>query len=346
MPDYSIEARSLDIGGVASHNFLVLRNDAGEVLAELHGLATDRESGKVVPIGTDEEKYSLRAWHYPHDAQYAASIDASPSRTTYIQEGQASATLLAADREEILERWQSAVQAVQPLNELDLNYPNYGFRVFRDTVNSNSAFRTMSEIMGLPVHDFGGRMEPGLDNRMVPVETIEALRMHGYPVLDEASQKRDGKYIPLASYVPDRQYSERYQASTAMPDDPVFSQISDGVERMNAFVRDVPRETADRMTWRLYALAKETGMDRVDEVVLGRKGSIAGEGEYVFLVKGDPGSTIYERHHLRTADAVDTSVEQSRALAQVGEQQQQARSNSQQALLQDALQQPHPGLRA
>lgn len=130
------------------------------------------------------------------------------------------------------------------------------------------------------------------------------------------------------------------------PDDPVFGQIARGVERMIASVGGVPRETGDRMTWRLYALAKETGMDRVDAVARGGEGTRARQGEYVFLVKDDPASSLYERQQLRTADAVETPVERSQALAQAAERQLQAKSMTQSAELQETLQQPQPGMRA
>ena len=202
MSDYSIEARSLDIVGVASHDFLLLRDDRGRAIAELHGLATDRETGKVEPIGTDENKHSLRIWHYAHDREYAESLGASPSRTTYIADGQDKVTLLKADKEEILSRWNAAVAAKESLNALDLNYPNYGFRMSGDTVNSNSAYRTLSEIMGVPVHDFPGKLEPGLDNRMVDQKEIERVRTHGYPSLDTPSVKTNGEYKPLEALPP------------------------------------------------------------------------------------------------------------------------------------------------
>ena len=197
MPDYSIEARSLDVVGVASHDFLVLRDQRGRTLAEFHGLATDRETGKVEPIGTDEERHSLRIWHYAHDLGYAESIGVKPSRTTYIAEGQDSITMLKADKEEVLARWNAAVAAKEPLNALDLDYPNYGFKMSGDTVNSNAAYRTLSEVMGVPAHDFPWKLEPGLDNRMVNQKEVEGLRTHGYPVLDEPSVKRNGQYESL-----------------------------------------------------------------------------------------------------------------------------------------------------
>jgi hypothetical protein len=194
MSQYSIEARSLDLPGPYSHNFWVLRDQDGKALAELHGLATDRVTGKTVPIGTDERLHSLRVRHFPLDADYAQSLGMKQSKGGYIAEGQDAKTVLTADKEEVMGRWNAAVASKTPLNALDLDYPSYGFKMFSDTVNSNSTYRTLGEIMGVHVHDFSGVMEPGLDNRMVSPETIKELRTHDYPVLKEPAVKEGERY--------------------------------------------------------------------------------------------------------------------------------------------------------
>lgn len=185
MPNYTIEARSLSVAGIAGHDFWVLRDEHGNAVAEMHGLATNRETGRPVPIGTDPDKFSLRAWHYPHDQAYADSLGVPRNDASYIRDGQPARTVLSADREEVMARWNSAVGAMRELNALDLDYPRLGVSLFGRTVNSNSAYRTFGEIMGVQVDDFPGRIEPGIRNRMLPPERIEQLRTHGYPVLDE-----------------------------------------------------------------------------------------------------------------------------------------------------------------
>jgi hypothetical protein len=60
--EWQIEARSLNVLGFGSHDFWVLRNPDGKIVAELQGLATDRQTGQPVLIGTGPE-HSLRAWH-------------------------------------------------------------------------------------------------------------------------------------------------------------------------------------------------------------------------------------------------------------------------------------------
>ncbi|UKE78600.1 hypothetical protein [Xanthomonas graminis] len=153
MPDHSIEARLLCIAGIAGHAYWVLRDERGNALAELHGLATDRHTGTPIPIGTDARRHALRAWHYPHDADYANAnanaIGAPPDRTSYLRDGQPARTAASGDKHEILARWHAALRAMPELNAQDLDYPNYGFKLFGATINSNSAFRTFGELMGV-----------------------------------------------------------------------------------------------------------------------------------------------------------------------------------------------------
>jgi hypothetical protein len=192
MGQYAIEARSLSLlGGVASHNFWVLRDDKGNAVAELHGLATDRQTRQAVPIGTDAERHSLRGWHFIHDAQYARDFGSRQTNASYIQDGQTAVTVMTGSREEILERWKVAARTgVDLLNRTDRDYPNFGvgrqagfdgaynFRVNDSTVNSNSAYRTFGTLMvgGSNVPVFDGPLQPGVNNQVLPSNTILNLQ--------------------------------------------------------------------------------------------------------------------------------------------------------------------------
>lgn len=245
MPQYSIEARSLNIaGGIAGHDFWVLRDERGTAIAELHGLATDRTTGRPVPIGDDESRYSLRVWHYPHDATYARSIGAAPNAATYIQDGQPSRTVLTADSREVLARWNNAVRSMGELNALDLNYPNLLPNALGNPVNSNSTYRTLGEIMGVQVRDFPWRSEPGVDNRMVSPERIQQLRTHGYPLLDEPRIDTPRRRAGLSLQGDDQAYFDllRERLPQRVSDDAVL----DGVLRAReaGITRESVREVA------------------------------------------------------------------------------------------------------
>lgn len=176
MPTYSIEARSLRIIGIAGHNFWVLRDEHGNAMAELHGLATDRATGQAIPIGTDEARHSLRAWHYPHAPEYAESIGAQVDRTSYLRSDQPTCIVATGAKEKILARWNAAVVAVTELNAMDLDYPRYGIKLFGNTINSNAAYRTFGELMDVPVPAFSGRLAPGSASRMLTPQRTGQLR--------------------------------------------------------------------------------------------------------------------------------------------------------------------------
>lgn len=293
MPDYSIEARSLGVAGVAGHDYWVLRDEHGTALAELHGLATDRQTGEAIPIGTDESKHSLRAWHYPHDAGYANAIGAKPDSTSYIQEGQPARTVATGDKEQILARWNTAVSAVPELNAQDLNYPNYGFKVFGETVNSNSAYRTFGELMDVPVNDFPGRIEPGIGNRMLSQERTEELRYREQP-----DQDRQRAPAPADPTRPEPQ------------DQAMLQQIRGKVEGLNGPGQLDPADN-DRVSASLYALAKQHNFGSVDQVSLSQQTKTAAAGENIFIVQGAAGDPAKLRAHMPTAEAAQTPVEQS-----------------------------------
>jgi Ca2+-binding RTX toxin-like protein len=177
MATYTIEARSLNILGAGSHDFWVLRDvETGRDIAELHGLATNRATGEAVPMGTSATEFSLRAWHLVRDPAYAAQIGGTVSPITYIKEGQSSQIVFTGTPQDALARWNSAVETIPLLNRLDMDYPAFGVTLFGPTVNSNSTYRTLGEIMGLPIHDFPGVIEPGLDNRMIEPDVIDRLK--------------------------------------------------------------------------------------------------------------------------------------------------------------------------
>lgn len=289
---FSIEARALSLGA-ASHDFWVLRDSQNKVIAELHGLATDRRTGETFPVGINEDHYALRVWHYPHSD--VAAFGASTDRTTYIRDGQARRIVFQGPAEEALSRWKSAVNAVAPLNELDLDYPTLGFKLDGSTVNSNSTYRTLGEIMGLPIRDFPGYVEPGIENRMVSPEVIDQLRVKGYPQLTEPSINTGDGYRPLR---------DEPKTLWNRHDDPVFRQTLAAVHALDAGLGRTPDEASDRMAANLWVLARREGMERVDHVVLSIDNGRVRAGENVFVVQGGMTEATNRVAFMKTGDAV------------------------------------------
>ena len=164
-----IEARSYRVALACCHNFWVLKDANGGTLAELHGLAYDRIARKILPIGTTRN-HSLRVFVFPHDERYAAELGLPVGCTRMYALSRARTVY---EGEDALARWRAAIAALPRLDRLDLDYPPFGFNVRSRTVNSNSAYRTFADIMGIPAPTFGGVLEPGMNGRMLDQRELE-----------------------------------------------------------------------------------------------------------------------------------------------------------------------------
>jgi hypothetical protein len=173
MPTYSIEARAFRVALAWTHNFWVLKDAARDTtIAELHGLAYDRVTCRILPIGTTRN-HSLRVFVFPHEAAYSAELGIAVSSTRMYWRSRAQVVHVGDDG---MDRWRAAVAAMPMLDDLDLTYPPYGFNVLAPTVNSNSAYRTFGEIMGVRIHDFNRVFRPGFADRMIGAAEIERVR--------------------------------------------------------------------------------------------------------------------------------------------------------------------------
>lgn len=331
MPQYSIEARSLSVAGVAGHDFWVLRDENGRALAELHGLATDRQTGRPVPIGTDTDRYSLQVWEFAHDPKYAGAHGVNVTSESYISDGQANKTVLTADSKEVMARWDAAVAARQPLNALNLDYPSYGVNFFQDTVNSNSTYRTLGEVMGVPVQKFGGRIEPGFDHRMVSPEEISKLRQHGYPVLSAPKIElapSHGEISPSGAGVSGPQHG--LLTDPANPGNNLFRQAQTLMQELDAQHRRPSDQRTDNGAAALAVAAQQAGMTRID--------LLEPHGDKFYAVQGIPGATSSKVAVAGIAQAMDTPLSQSsQAFHTAAAQQQQPSPQPELAQQQSAM---------
>lgn len=148
---YSIEARSYDLLSIASHNFWVLRDGEGNVIAQLHGLATDRKTNYFKPIGF----FSDRLGFY--------EFKTAENDPTFISIKQQSVKVFQADIEEVQMRWNKAACQIESLNQMDLNYSPFGIFGYPIT-NSNSAYHLFARLMDVECCRFFGVLEPGINN--------------------------------------------------------------------------------------------------------------------------------------------------------------------------------------
>lgn len=149
--NYKIEARSYDLMSIASHNFWVLRDEKGDVVAQLHGLATDRKDNSIKPIG------------YFFDRLGFYEFKAARNDLTFISKTQKFETVYQGDKEDVLARWEKAACQLAKLNERDINYSPFGILGYPIT-NSNSAYHLFAQLMEIDCCRFSGVLEPGIKN--------------------------------------------------------------------------------------------------------------------------------------------------------------------------------------
>lgn len=172
---YSIEARAYDIIGLAAHDFWVLRDEEGHVLGQLHGLATTTEN-QIKSMGTLGDK--LKFYHFgPRALLFGLNPDWD---LNFIYANQQAKPMFTGSPDEILGRWDNAVQALPYLNRLNVPYTPFAVLSWFP-INSNTAYALLSKLMGIPAHHFSGYWQPGWQNcdKILTASELEAMC---YPV--------------------------------------------------------------------------------------------------------------------------------------------------------------------
>lgn len=105
-------------------------------------------------------------------------------------------------------------------------------------------------------------------------------------------------------------------SETPRPEDALHRQCIAGVQQMEARLGRPFDVNSERLSASLAVLAHEHGLTRVDHVLLSESNAHVGQGEHVFIVQGALGDPAHLRAHMRTEDAIATSVQQSLARLQ------------------------------
>lgn len=93
--------------------------------------------------------------------------------------------------------------------------------------------------------------------------------------------------------------------------DPMYIQIQQGVIALDVQHGRSFDEATERMTASLFGLAKESGLQSVDQVLLSKQTLTCPAGHQVFLVQGDLADPAHSRVCMETAVAAQTPLEQS-----------------------------------
>lgn len=95
------------------------------------------------------------------------------------------------------------------------------------------------------------------------------------------------------------------------PDHALYQQVRDGVAALDARHGREFDETSERMSASLLVLAKDSGLERVDHVLLSQATPESHEGRNLFVVQGEPDNPAHLRAAMPTEQAAQAPVEQS-----------------------------------
>ena len=104
-------------------------------------------------------------------------------------------------------------------------------------------------------------------------------------------------------------------------DTPLLRQAREQVNRLDASLGRMPDASSARLSGSLAVLAAESGLQRIDHVVLSREAHGFPFGDRVFVVQGRLDDPAHQRAHMDTATATRTPVDESvQRLAQLLQQ--------------------------
>jgi len=175
----SIALRQYKIGSLPfAHNFLVLYDDQGKVVAELHGHPADPTSGLKLekPIGRSSDNLGA----FENAGMGGLYIPGQHEKILW--QGPEGATA----------KWEAAREALGQINDRKLTYNLWGSDLNgpKDwdapvppviAGNSNSVNRTLIDAMGLQLPSMP-TMAPGTENPLLPQNQIDQIRKnYGIP---------------------------------------------------------------------------------------------------------------------------------------------------------------------
>ena len=133
--------------GFAGHNYLVLRSPDNNIVAELHGLATDQVSNTWKYVGSKATDL-LKVWEFNGPRNYLA-------------EKEYPGIVVSSGPEVTVENlWKKAEVCKDMINKKIIYYPKYGINLNGETENSNSVAYTLLACMGIDSKHLG-LMTPG-----------------------------------------------------------------------------------------------------------------------------------------------------------------------------------------
>jgi hypothetical protein len=138
------------LGGLAGHNYIILRDNNGLIQKEFHGLPTDPVTKKYRTISLARGDI-LRAYEF--------SYPVFTTRTAVTS----SETVIFGNEKAIKKIWEEGKNCIPYINEENVTYPQLGVSFINETINSNSVADTLLSCMKLPTPHVG-LLTPGNNN--------------------------------------------------------------------------------------------------------------------------------------------------------------------------------------
>lgn len=201
---------------------------------------------------------------------------------------------------------------------------------------NEQAPRTAQEVpLDPPVPPPPARDNPGLEPASPRVADAGADAIHQAPLPSSPS----GEERAFAEHASPRPatVAESNPMRPGHPDHPLYQQIREGVEELDAKHGRSFDAASERMTASLLVLAKDNDLSHVDHVLVSNATATHPAGHTLFVVQGEANDPAHLRASMPTAEAAQTPVEDS--LLQFDsvsrEAQQRALANQQEQQLQD-----------
>lgn len=138
--EYVIELRQMPVVGLGEHNYWVLRdNTTGQDIAEIHGAAFDKETGKHKAVGMPGDSLGFLQ-RRSFDGRLFE--DQAPSLVTTTLE-------ISGSAEEIERRWNNGLASARHFNEKGIGYELFGGSPESSAANSNGAAYSIGRAIGV-----------------------------------------------------------------------------------------------------------------------------------------------------------------------------------------------------
>lgn len=132
--------------GLSGHTYLELMDNNGQVIEQLHGFAYDENTGEIIERATNNG-YKLKAFVFSYDYYQHNGIGTESDFP--------GLTIESGEAQYIRDIWGNIKFCAATVNNENIEYPKYGFKILNETENSNSVTHSALLCAGLTDRDLG-----------------------------------------------------------------------------------------------------------------------------------------------------------------------------------------------